>query len=170
MRLGGRRPGTGNCGDYGRLAARLEEVAAANGAQVNTLKNYTRFPIGAVQSRLVDWACTETSRDVYGRPVVFLRLTEHGKSVVTAADELIDVREAQLRRFSLEERAGFAVIGFYAMLDRCGFDIGGGRRSADCGGSSGRQCPVSVLIRRGTGFSHSPTQQSDNDVLALASS
>jgi hypothetical protein len=152
-------------GDFAALQRELEATAAPR--QVNTLQNYTRFPIGALQSSIVQWAVSERLREPYGRPVPFLRLTEIGASVVANLDGRVDVREQHLRSFSNEVRAKFAIIAFYSMIERCGFDIGPvadelARLEVDCG-----DLYAQLGIGSRASIHYSPMQQADRSIVAL---
>jgi hypothetical protein len=150
-------------GDFAGLQEELERVA--EGRQVNTLKNYTRFPIGVIQAPSVSWACSERNRSLYGRSVVVLKLSERGATLAAALAAIVDVRETDLAGFSVEERSHFALIAAYAMVERAGFSLdevlpiiqkstGAAKGILDSLGIASRQ---SIL--------YSPYQQAPKDVL-----
>lgn len=98
-------------------------VGAAGGVQLNTLQNYTRFPLGAFKAPLIDWAQPETIDGVYEEPQHFYRLTANGRSFLRSHLSLGDVRADQLSGFSQEERANFLVLAHYVMYGRAGLDL-----------------------------------------------
>jgi hypothetical protein len=153
-------------GDFASLQQQLE--ATAGGLQVNTLQNYTRFPIGALQSSIVQWAVSERLREPYGRPVVFLRLTEVGASVVADLDRRVDVREQRLRSFSDDVRARFAIIAFYSMIERCGFDISPMAAQVELLERSCGDLYAQLGITSRARIHYSPLQQADRSIVALS--
>jgi hypothetical protein len=111
-------------GVRGDFAALQEEVqAVAEGRQVNTLKNYTRFPIGVIQAPAVAWAGCRRDRTLYNRSVPLLQLTPRGADLAGALSTIVDVRESELARYPEEMRAHFALVAAYAMVERAGYPI-----------------------------------------------
>jgi len=108
-------------GNIPLLKKALKVVAGS--IQVNTLHNYTRFPLGVLKSPIVGWALDESREDIYGEPLVFYKLTNHGAATVEAFETLVDIRASQLEGFTLEERAHFLSLGYYAMLKRAGYSL-----------------------------------------------
>jgi hypothetical protein len=109
-------------GKSGRLQAELEGVAASVRVQVNTLQNYTRFPLGVIKSQLVGWAVDERVRGPYERAMQFYRLTPDGQTVVQLFYvEGRDVRADQIDELPPDDRAFILLVGHAAMHQRAGF-------------------------------------------------
>ena len=109
----------------GRRAAILDAVkeeADRSHIQVVTLENYTRFPVGVFKSSDIGWGTSQRVRGLYERPTEALSLTTLGLTTAEALRAAVDVREAALESYSLDERAAFANYGYYAMLLRAGVD------------------------------------------------
>jgi hypothetical protein len=108
----------------GRSTSKLDHavkaLSSARGIQINTLANYTRFPLA-----VLEWSgWTEKVRDksAYGRFIVFHRLTSAGKQQARAISAAVDVRGDTLTAASKPTRAAAAKLGAVAMLERAGFD------------------------------------------------
>lgn len=100
----------------------LAQVAAERRVQINTLKNYTRWPIAIMR----DCGWTEKVRVPFrGGSGTFevYRLTEEGKEVAQRVTESADIRVDAVDGLPFEEKAALSVRAHYAMLDRSGFDV-----------------------------------------------
>lgn len=107
--------------DSRRLTRALEEVSERRQISENTLKNYTRFPIGVL--RWSSWADSVRAEGIYERPSPFLALTQDGQYAVRRLKEVRDVRARDLSQFGAETRKAFIRLSFYQMLEEAGFDI-----------------------------------------------
>lgn len=106
-----------------RLGAAVERLARQRDTQVNTLENYTRFPLA-----VLEWSgWTEKIRDseTYGRPIVFHRLTSVGAQQVRVLKTSRDLRAGDLPIRNSELRQAAAKLGAISMLERAGFDSSG---------------------------------------------
>lgn len=101
--------------------AALKAVAAAKKTQVNTLYNYTRWPIAVLR----DSGWVETANASYrdGRKYRVWSLTEKGKAAATRVGSAIDLRLVDVEALSPDKKNALALIAHYQMLDRAGFDI-----------------------------------------------
>ena len=108
-------------GDMDALRAAVEATADENEVQVNTLHNYTRFPLGALRSPLVNWATAERTRDLYGRSVQCYRLIDAGFHRLTEFSAGWDIRSEDIVAMDRDSRAFLVNVGFYSMLYRAGF-------------------------------------------------
>ena len=100
----------------------LTMVASEQNVQVNTLRNYTRWPIAVMR----DLGWTEKARRSFrsgGRPFEVHRLTETGRKVAEGALASVDLRLDQVDRLPFEEKAAVSVHAHYRMLERAGFDL-----------------------------------------------
>lgn len=103
-------------GSYANVDALLEE--AANERQVNTLHNYTRFMIGAING--MRWTMEDRRATPYDRQVKFFRLTEHGTVKAEAVAKRADLRQSHLEGFGVDVRAAMCVAGQIGLLARAG--------------------------------------------------
>jgi hypothetical protein len=101
------------------LERELVRYATASDVQLNTLKNYTRFPIGVMTSRLTNWATAERL-DIYEKPVKALVLSEYGRKKAADYWSRKDIRSADLEGIDHSERVRFSQFAYWAMLQRSG--------------------------------------------------
>jgi hypothetical protein len=101
------------------LDQKLAEVSSS--IQLNTLKNYTRFPLGVLKN--MSWAKPQKINGTYGRSANFYVLTDEGQLVAKEQKNRIDVRSYLIAENSETERAHWNRLSHYAMLERCGYPI-----------------------------------------------
>lgn len=150
------------------IAALVGDLARRNSMQVNTLMNYTRFPIGAIQHPLVGWATSSRDRALYDRPVVVLELTTRGKEMAARVAALRDVREDELRPYPIDERVGFAIAAFFSMVERCGFDVTGAASEFENAERQAKRILQGLGVASVREVLYSPAQQTDADVYTRA--
>ena len=100
----------------------LTRVTAEQNVQVNTLRNYTRWPIAVMR----DLGWTEKVRRSFrsGRKSFEVhRLTEMGTRVAEVVSTSADLRLDQVDKLPHEEKAAVSVHAHYRMLERAGFDL-----------------------------------------------
>jgi hypothetical protein len=102
-----------------RLVDALSNVA--DSLQENTLKNYTRFPLGILKS--TGWAESVNQKGLYERSIKVYRLTAAGEKLADLLNTKIDVRHSDLANFSESERAAFVLLSQYEQFGRGGFDL-----------------------------------------------
>lgn len=157
-------------GPISQLRAEAATFAAQERVQLNTLENYTRFPVGVLASSSVGWGVAESIPQLYKgrRPVAAIRLTEAGTTAAARVQGMTDVRVNQLQSLTPAERACFASATYYALLQRAGFtgaDITQelARHSAAAANglrAVGSTSPIDILF--------SPFVQESDEVLELA--
>ena len=104
-----------------KTAAAVEAVATARKTQVNTLQNYTRWPIALLRDS--GWMAPGTATFKDGRSFRTWHLTEKGNRVAARVDAAVDLRADDAEKLSTAERAALAVVTHFRMLERSGFDI-----------------------------------------------
>lgn len=104
-----------------RAAFALEAVSHVRNIQINTLRNYTRWPIALIRD--LEWATRGTARLRDGSRYTTLQLTEKGKALAHRVDSSVDLRLDDVLRLVPEEREAIAVLAHFRMLERAGFDI-----------------------------------------------
>lgn len=106
-------------------AAKTEEfvdaVSSARGIQVNTLQNYTRWPIALLRD--LGWAERGAAKFANGRKYSALHLTERGWAQAKRLEAVVDLRVDDVKALEAEERVAFSVIAHFRMLERSGFNI-----------------------------------------------
>ena len=100
----------------------LARVSRERNIQVNTLQNYTRWPIAVMRD--LGWTDKErrTFRDGEGWFQVH-RLTESGKRVAERESNSVDLRIDQVDQLPFEEKEAVSIVAHYRMLERAGFDV-----------------------------------------------
>jgi hypothetical protein len=152
-------------GDRAKLNDAVTAYALSANVQINTLENYTRFPVGVLKSSHIGWGTSASRDDLYDAPISSLVLHPLGRNDAEWLRGAIDVREGWLQGYDLDQRAYFANYGHYAMLIRLGFDVWDDLRVAEAGcheilSALGVSDPYQLL--------YSPVQQADDAVLARA--
>lgn len=102
------------------LKHELEKLSEKLKIQVNTLKNYTRFPMAAL--RYSKWV-EDTPVKIYKGSKSMLTLTKEGQSLVNWLDEIESIYYPDIEAISNSELAILSRVGFFEMLERADFDI-----------------------------------------------
>lgn len=100
----------------------LEEVKTSRGVQINTLRNYTRWPIAVLR----DLGWTEKYRQSHrksDRTFEIHRLTPLGICQAQRLSESVDVRVDQVDSLTFDQKRAFARKSHFSMMERSGFDI-----------------------------------------------
>jgi hypothetical protein len=97
-------------------------VSNARKIQVNTLRNYTRWPIALLRD--LGWAESQSALFGDGRKHRSLFLTDKGRELAARVQSAIDLRLDQVEKLRPDERNALAVVSHFQMLERSGFDIG----------------------------------------------
>ena len=105
-----------------KIRAALLDVAAKRNVQVNTLQNYTRWPIAV----MLHFGWTEKARRRFrtgGRSFGVYQLTETGKRIAEGLSAFDDLRADQVSKLPMEEKTAVSIHAHYRMLERAGFDL-----------------------------------------------
>ncbi len=99
----------------------LAGVSTARKVQINTLRNYTRWPIAVLRD--LGWATRgpATLRD--GARYETFRLTDRGHALAERVTGSVDLRVDDAAQIAPELRTALAVVAHFRMLERSGFDI-----------------------------------------------
>jgi len=138
-----------------KLDEAIAALAKKRNTQVNTLHNYTRFPLA-----VLEWSgWTEKIQDsmVYGRSMVFHRLTSVGHVQVDLINRSRDLRVAMLEGARPEIRRAAVQLGAVSVLARAGFDSAGLRQEETTWVNTLEK--VSLLPRPSTPLIFSPFQE-----------
>ena len=104
-----------------RIKGAVEAVSRARDIQVNTLKNYTRWPIALLRD--LGWTKQGWARFRDGREYETLYLTDKGQALAERVNGSVDLRVDDVARLASEDRKALAVVAHFRMLERSGFDI-----------------------------------------------
>lgn len=99
----------------------VKAVSDARKIQVNTLQNYTRWPIALLRD--LGWATRGPARFKDGRKYGTFHLTDKGQALAKRVGGAIDLRVDDAAQLAPEERKALAVVAHFRMLERSGFDI-----------------------------------------------
>jgi len=147
-----------------------KQIAETNGVQLNTLENYTRFPVGVLKSSVLNWGIDERRTDLFTDrgAVSALVLTPRGQELARSLSEAQDVRLSDLNGLSVEERALFAYWAYYRVLEAAGLEThehvntDAFQRGRDVATSAGIDPSATVIF--------SPALQETDEVIGLATS
>ncbi len=104
-----------------KTAERVAAVSCARKIQVNTLRNYTRWPIAVLRD--LGWATRGSAKFGNGRKYGTFLLTDKGQVLAERVKVAVDLRVNDANKLAPEERAALAVVAHFRMLERSGFDI-----------------------------------------------
>ena len=100
----------------------LDELKKARGIQINTLRNYTRWPLAVLRD--IGW--TERDREPYRRnnkTFEIHRLTALGKERAHSLKEAVDLRVNQVDRLPFNQKCALSRHAHFSMMERTGFDV-----------------------------------------------
>ena len=156
-------------GSLDNLYSAVDNVAIANEVKRNTLENYTRVPVGLLKSPILNWGKTERLEGLYEKTVQGISLTDTARTIIDWLYELVDVREQDIMGYTPMERANFAIVAYFAMLDRSYFPMKLQQTTRDQAWENSRRITKSLGIDNPLKILYSPFQQAPENILQLAS-
>jgi len=102
-------------------AQAVQAVSNARMIQVNTLQNYTRWPIAVLRD--LGWVTRGAARFRDGRRYGTFQLTDKGRAQAQRVGGSVDLRVDDAAQLAPEERSALVVVTHFRMLERSGFDI-----------------------------------------------
>lgn len=110
-------------GSAARRNKAISDLSERIGIQINTMQNYTRFPLAALT--YCDWFEKELTKQFYpdGRPIPMFKLTPYGRQKAEELERIADFRLTQYESLSAIKQQALIRLGFYSMLQRANFDI-----------------------------------------------
>lgn len=105
-----------------RIERSLQEISEMKNVQVNTLKNYTRWPIGVLR----DLGWTEKRKEAFADGIESFeihRLTARGREKAQDVLESTDIRADEVGQLPLEQKRAVSRHAYYEMIERAGFDV-----------------------------------------------
>ena len=105
------------------LREQIVKLKAAVGVSSDdVLPNYTRFPIAAL--KWTNWAEGKNEKGIYpDKNIKFLKITKDGRNALGRVNAALDIRYEDLKQYSDEEKAAFAVWSNLFQLGKVGFKI-----------------------------------------------
>lgn len=100
----------------------LEMMKAQRGIQINTLKNYTRWPLAIMR----DLGWTTKDREAYRRSnktFELHRLTSLGEERAQSLEYWVDLRVDQVDQLAFDQKRALCRHAHFAMMERAGFDL-----------------------------------------------
>lgn len=104
------------------MQSALVQLKNECGIQINTLRNYTRWPLGVMR----DLGWTEKRQEKYRRTNQTFEvhaLTSLGKKRAESLEYLIDLRVDQVDELSFDHKRALARHAHFAMMKRAGFNL-----------------------------------------------
>ncbi|UYK96138.1 hypothetical protein [Pantoea stewartii] len=99
----------------------MAAVSQTRTIKINTLYNYTRWPIAILRD--TGWVIQGRASFKDGRKYRTFRLSDTGHALVKRLEEAVDLRVSDLEKFTFEQLNALALVAHYRMLERAGFDI-----------------------------------------------
>ena len=100
----------------------LEELRRQRRVQINTLRNYTRWPLAVLRD--LEW--TKKDRESYRRgngTFVIHRLTRRGKERARRLEHSVDLRVDQVDHLTFNQKRALSRHQHFAMMEGAGFDL-----------------------------------------------
>ena len=135
----------------------LNDLRDSRGIQINTLKNYTRWPLAVLR----DLGWTEKEREPFrsgNKTFEIHRLTALGQAKAESLREAIDLRIDQIDQLSFPLRRTLARKAHFMMMDRAGFDISTVAEQLDELSDEAKSALEKLGIPSGSEFLFSPFQ------------
>ena len=114
--------------ERGLLDDGLSATAEARNVQINTLKNYTRWPIALM--RHLGWTVKQ-SKVVNGKSTVVDSLTPPGQELAQHVAASIDIRADSVAMLNHKQVRALSLFAHYRILERSDFDVRSVRRFLD---------------------------------------
>lgn len=108
-------------GDYRRLAAAFQSLSDDLGMKPGSVDNCTRFPIALMKS--CGWVEETRNRSLYGKSMMCLQITPHGREVYERIKNMYDLRLDKYLGLDEPTQDAMIRLGTYSMLRRSGYDI-----------------------------------------------
>jgi hypothetical protein len=105
------------------LSKRFAETSARLKIQENTMRNYTRFPIGVLKNS--NWFEALNTKGPYDRSTLMFKLTQSGEEELASWRDSLDLRLDDFDSMDNECKKAACQIGFYEMLNSSGFKVPG---------------------------------------------
>lgn len=108
-------------GNKARLDSAFEKLADSLGMKPTPVDNCTRLPIAFMKS--CGWVEGVKTKELYGKTMECLKITEHGIAVYNAIKDMKDLRLDEFMSCDETVKNALVRLGTYSMLERAGYDI-----------------------------------------------
>jgi hypothetical protein len=152
------------------LMVEVARVADRSGIQINTLENYTRFPVGVLNSSTTSWANSKNLTGIYDRKMVGLELGEYGLAVANKLAIKNDLRSRNLEFLEQDERVKFAKFAYYSLLYRAGLRSSELESEIKLAQEGAKGALTKLGIVSANSFIYSPHLEETDPIIALAES
>lgn len=105
-----------------QIKSALEELKEERGIQINTLRNYTRWPLAVLR----DLGWTEKDKEPYrssNKTFEVHRLTLKGKARALSLFDTVDLRVDQVESLNFNQKRALSRRAHFSMMERSGFDL-----------------------------------------------
>lgn len=99
----------------------MAAVSQSRAIKINTLYNYTRWPIAILRDS--GWVTQGKASFKDGRKYRTFQLSDTGSALVKRLEAAVDLRVSDLEKLTFEQINALALVAHYRMLERAGFDI-----------------------------------------------
>jgi len=99
----------------------VSAISKARDIQVNTLQNYTRWPLAILRD--LGWATRGSAKFRDGTKYTAFHLTDKGQVLAKRVADSLDLRVSDVDKLVSRERLALAFVSHFRMLERAGFDI-----------------------------------------------
>ncbi len=107
-------------GSWQVLDDKMKAVADQRGIKLNTMGNYTRFPLAIL--KWTGWTVDETNKVIYNKSKKFKKLTAKGYRALELVNRSKDIRKIDLEKIDTTTRDAIIRLSFYQILERADFD------------------------------------------------
>ena len=107
-------------GSWQALDDKMKIIASQRGIKLNTMGNYTRFPLAVL--RWTGWTVDETNKVIYNRSKKFNKLTTKGYRALEFVNSSKELRKIDLEKMDRTTRDAIIRVSFYQILGRANFD------------------------------------------------
>ena len=105
-----------------QIKSALEEIKEERGIQINTLRNYTRWPLAVLR----DLGWTVKDKEPYRSSKKMFeihRLTPQGKARAISLLDTVDLRVDQIESLNIDQKRALSRKAHFSMMERSGFDL-----------------------------------------------
>lgn len=147
-------------GNFNRLQKALATISKNRKISLNTMYNYTRFPLAVLT--WCGWTIKERNNTAYKKSIVFNRLTANGEKQIGEIETNIDLRSIDFKKLTPEQKIKLSRFCFYSMMSRSGFDLSPAYKEL----ASTAKDILPVVFKKNTpkGFYFSPFQEFDSSM------
>ena len=107
-------------GSWQALRDKMKTVASQRGIKLDTMGNYTRFPLAML--KWTGWTMDENNKVIYNKSKKFKKLTDKGYRALELIERSKDIRNTDLEKIDRTIKDAIIRVSFYQILERANFD------------------------------------------------